>query len=179
MDTRELQAHIREVPDFPRSGVNYKDVSRILETPSFFRHAVRAMARILLTTANTTQISKIVAIEARGFPLGGAVAYAVNAGVAMARKKGKLPGSTITADYVLEYGTASLEMQRSSILVNEQVFIVDDVLATGGTARAVADLVRELGGIVEGFLFLVELRFLSGREKLGHPNVWSIIQYDE
>ena len=174
-DMSHLKPYIREISGFPRPGVNFKDIGPLLLSPVRFREAINEMAMRSIPL----RVSKIVAIDARGFIFGSALAYTMKRGLVLARKKGKLPGTTmVSADYSLEYASAALEMQLDAILMNERVLIVDDVLATGGTAAAAAELVRGSGGIVCGFAFLLELAFLGGARNL-RGEVFSLISFDK
>ncbi len=173
----DLKSYIREVPDFPTPGVNFKDIGPLLRNSVAFQQAINEMARRM--ASRTTGASHIVAIESRGFIFGSALALQTGRGLSLARKKGKLPGATISAGYSLEYGSASLEVQRYSIYPCEGVWIVDDVLASGGTAAAASRLVEQLGGIVLGFAFLLELPFLNGRKRLGNQEIFSLISFDK
>ena len=173
----DLKSYIREVPDFPTPGVSFKDIGPILASPQHFQKAINGMT-VGLCMLSDKGASKIVAIESRGFPLGGTIAYKMCVGLVLARKKGKLPGKTVIASYALEYGSASLEIQDSVISKGDRVWVVDDVLATGGTAFATAELVCQLGGVVDGFAFLLELSFLHGREKLKGYDVFSLMSFD-
>jgi adenine phosphoribosyltransferase len=167
----ELEAYIRDVPDFPKDGIVFKDITPLLASPEGFRAAIDRLA----SEYEDDGVTKLVGAEARGFILGGALAYRLGAGFVPARKPGKLPRDTASAEYQLEYGIDSLEMHKDSVVAGDRVVIIDDVLATGGTAAAKARLVRESGGEVVGFAFLLELDFLHGREKLGDERVISLI----
>jgi adenine phosphoribosyltransferase len=168
-----LKTRIRHVPDFPKPGILFYDVTTLLRDPEGFRLAIDAMAEPYGGQA----ISLVVGIESRGFILGAAVADRIGAGFVPVRKVGKLPSTTIRASYALEYGTDSLEMHSDAIEKGQKVLVVDDLLATGGTARATVDLVRQLGGNVHGVSFLIELAGLNGRAKLQGENVQSVLQY--
>jgi len=168
-----LKDCIRNIPDFPKAGILFKDITTLLKDKSAFRQAVNGLCR----QYSNKKIDCIVAVEARGFILGGAVAHKLGAGFVPVRKKGKLPASTISATYDLEYGTDTLQMHRDAIKAGEKVLIVDDLLATGGTVKAVTGLVKQLKGKILGIAFLIELTDLNGREKLkGYP-VYSLIKY--
>ncbi len=160
-----LESSLRVVPDFPKQGIEFLDISPVLENPDLFKTLVLELA----AASENFNFSKIVAIESRGFILGAALAMHLGKGFVMVRKKGKLPGETVQQTYDLEYGTDTIEMLPSSLQDHERVLILDDVLATGGTAKATCDLVEKLGGIVSGCLFFVELDFLQGRKKLKSP----------
>jgi adenine phosphoribosyltransferase len=168
-----LKAKIRHVPDFPKAGILFYDVTTLLRDPQGFKMAVDAMAAPYVHRG----IQTVVGVESRGFILGAAVADRIGAGFVPVRKLGKLPAKTIRASYDLEYGSDSLEMHQDAIERGQQVLIVDDLLATGGTARATVDLVRQLGGNVEGVAFLIELVELNGRSRLQGENVFAVLQY--
>jgi len=170
-----LRARIREVPDFPRPGISFKDITPILLDPDASDLALRALA----DWARPRDVDFVVAAEARGFILGGALARDLGAGFVPARKPGKLPAKTISAEYILEYGVDALEVHADALAHGARVLIHDDLLATGGTARALADLVDGLGATVVGFAFLVELAFLGGRDRLGGADVHALVAYDE
>ncbi|HSC28604.1 MAG TPA: adenine phosphoribosyltransferase [Vicinamibacterales bacterium] len=168
-----LKSKIRHVPDFPRAGILFYDVTTLLRDPVGFRLAIDTMALPYRDRA----ISLVVGIESRGFILGSAVADRIGAGFVPVRKVGKLPADTVRATYDLEYGSDSLEMHRDAVLPGQRVLIVDDLLATGGTSRATVSLVRQLGGDVEGLAFLIELVELNGRARLTGENILSVLQY--
>ena len=171
--TDTLKARIRHVPDFPKPGILFYDVTTLLRDPEGFKLAIDTMA----DPYSGQGISVVIGIESRGFILGAAVADRIGAGFVPVRKVGKLPSATVRASYALEYGTDSLEMHRDAIETGQQVLIVDDVIATGGTARATVDMVRELGGHVYGVAFLIDLVALNGRAKLEGENVRAVLQY--
>jgi adenine phosphoribosyltransferase len=158
----ELSSFIRDIPDWPKEGVVFKDITPLLASPDGFRAAIDTLAE----TYENIGITKVMGAEARGFIFGGALAYKLGAGFVPARKPGKLPWDTTSVTYDLEYGTDSLEVHADAVGEGDVVLIVDDVLATGGTAAAKAALVEETGARVAGFAFLIELDFLGGREKL-------------
>jgi adenine phosphoribosyltransferase len=162
------------VPDFPKEGIVFKDITPLLASPEGFKGAIDMLA----AAYEDDNVTKLVGAEARGFILGGAMAYRLGAGFIPARKPGKLPRDTATTEYQLEYGIDSLEMHRDSVLPGDRVVIIDDVLATGGTAAAKARLVRESGGEVVGFAFLLELDFLHGREMLGDDRVVTLVHVE-
>jgi adenine phosphoribosyltransferase len=168
-----MKSKIRHVPDFPKAGILFYDVTTLLREPEGFRMAVDAMSMPYVDR----DVSLIVGVESRGFILGAAVADRLGAGFVPVRKLGKLPAATVRATYELEYGTDSLEMHRDAISKGQRVVIVDDLLATGGTARATVDLVRQVGGQVAGIAFLIELLALNGRAKLQGENVMAVLQY--
>jgi adenine phosphoribosyltransferase len=168
-----LKSHIRHVPDFPKPGILFYDVTTLLKDPQGFKLAVDSMSE----PYKGLGITLVVGIESRGFILGSAVADRLGAGFVPVRKLGKLPAQTVRASYALEYGTDSLEMHRDAVEPGQKVLIVDDLLATGGTARATVDLVRQLGGDVVGVSFLIELAALNGRAKLEGENVRAVLTY--
>jgi adenine phosphoribosyltransferase len=168
-----LKTKIRHVPDFPKAGILFYDVTTLLRDPEGFRITVDAMA----LPYRDRGIQAVVGIESRGFILGAAVADRIGAGFVPVRKLGKLPAETIRATYDLEYGTDTLEMHRDGVEPGQSVIIVDDLLATGGTARATVDLVRQAGGDVKGVAFLIELVGLGGRGKLDGEQVMAVLQY--
>ena len=168
-----MKTHIRHVPDFPKPGILFYDVTTLLKDPQGFKLAIDSMSEPYVGSG----VTLVVGIESRGFILGAAVADRIGAGFVPVRKLGKLPAQTIRATYDLEYGSDSLEMHRDAIDKGQKVLIVDDLLATGGTARATVDLVRQLGGDVVGVVFLIELVELNGRAKLQGENVRAVLQY--
>ena len=168
-----LKSRIRHVPDFPKAGILFYDVTTLLRDPEGFRMAIDSLALPYMNRG----IGLVVGIESRGFILGAAVADRIGAGFVPVRKLGKLPSKTIRATYELEYGSDSLEMHRDAIEPGQRVLIVDDLLATGGTARATVGLVKELGGHVEGVAFLIELVGLNGRDKLPGEQLHVVLQY--
>lgn len=168
-----LKAKIRHVPDFPKPGILFYDITTLFRDPAGFHAAVDAMA----TPFRDTAIDIVVGVESRGFILGAAVADRLSAGFAPVRKAGKLPSKTIRATYSLEYGTDSLEIHSDAVERGQRVLIVDDLLATGGTARATADLVRQLGGEVHAMAFLIELADLNGRSRLTGENLYTVLTY--
>jgi len=171
----DLAQHIRNVPDFPVEGIQFKDVTTLLQAPEPFAASVQAM----LDHYQGAEIDLVVGIESRGFIWGAILAYQMGVGFVPVRKPDKLPAETIRAEYSLEYGTNALEMHRDAIQPGQKVLIVDDLLATGGTARATCQLVEQLGGEVAGLAFLIELTFLPGREKLAGYDVLALVQMDE
>lgn len=171
IDLDLLRSRIRDVPDFPQLGVVFRDITPLLADPSAFRQAIDGMA------TSFAGIEHVVAIESRGFILGAPVAYSLGAGLVLVRKSGKLPFGTLREEYALEYGANAVEIHRDAIQPGERVLIVDDVLATGGTVRAAANLVERLGATVVGISLLIELAFLGGREKLGGYEVRSLLTY--
>jgi adenine phosphoribosyltransferase len=170
----DLAARIRDIPDFPRPGILFKDITPLLLDGAALREAVRELA----DWARPRGVDYVVAAEARGFILGAALAIELGAGFVPARKPGKLPHDTISAEYILEYGIDSLEMHADALAHGARVLVHDDLLATGGTARALADLVTGTGAEVVGCGFLVELGFLGGRERLAGYDVKALVTYD-
>jgi adenine phosphoribosyltransferase len=168
-----LKTRIRNVPDFPKAGILFYDITTLLQDPEGFRLAIDAVT----LPFRDHQIDLVVGIESRGFIFGAAVADRIGAGFAPVRKPGKLPSSTIRATYDLEYGSDSLEMHADAVREGQRTIIIDDLLATGGTARATTDLVKRLGGEVVGLGFLIELAALNGRAKLTGESVHSVLKY--
>ena len=171
----QLKRLIREVPDFPKPGILFYDITTLLKDPVGLRQAVDVLADHYAGR----KIDRVVGIEARGFIFAPIVAYRLNAGFVPVRKPKKLPAATARATYNLEYGQDALEMHRDAIIPGQEVLIIDDLLATGGTAAAVAQLVESLGGRVAGIGFLIELEFLKGREKLTRYEVHSVLKYQK
>lgn len=169
----EITKFIRDVPDFPQKGIVFKDITPLLKNPKAFRDVVGRLA----THYKTRKIDGVVAIEARGFIIGAPLALELGVAFIPVRKKGKLPHKTISIEYALEYGTATIEMHRDGVLPGKRLLIVDDVLATGGTALAAKSLIEKLGGKVAGLAVLIELGFLNGREKLPGVDVFSLVKY--
>jgi len=170
-----LQAFIRDIPDFPRPGIVFKDITPLLLDPRALDAAVSRMARF----ARDLDVDFVVAAEARGFILGGALARALSAGFVPARKPGRLPHTTVASEFELEYGIDALEVHADALAGGARVLVHDDLLATGGTAGALCELVERLGAQVVACVFLVELRFLSGRDRLGSHRVESLISYEQ
>ncbi len=168
----DLAAYIRTVPDFPKKGIGFKDITTLLKDAAAFKKSLDEMQKQF-----PDKVDIVVGIESRGFIFGSALAERYGAGFVPARKPGKLPAEVVREEYELEYGTDQLEMHRDAIQPGQKVLIVDDLLATGGTAAATARLVEKLGGEIRGILFLIELSFLNGRDKLRDYPVASIIQY--
>jgi adenine phosphoribosyltransferase len=168
-----LKSKIRHVPDFPKAGILFYDVTTLLRDPDGFRVTIDSLAK----PYQGRGISLVVGIESRGFILGSAVADRIGAGFVPVRKVGKLPSKTVKVSYDLEYGSDSLEMHNDAIEPGQRVLIVDDLLATGGTARATVDLVKQLGGRVEGVAVLIELVELNGRSKLQGEQLFAVLQY--
>ena len=173
MEIEQIKALIRDVPDFPEPGIVFKDITPVMADPMAFS----TITDMIVVHFGRENVDKVVGIEARGFILASPVAYHFNAGFVPIRKQGKLPWETIHEEYALEYGTATIEVHRDAVSPGERVLIVDDVLATGGTARAAASLVEQIGGKVCGIACLIELGFLKGREKLQGHELYSLIRY--
>ena len=169
----DLKALVRDVPDFPKKGILFKDITPILKEPQALQFAVDELADLL----EGTHPDQIAGIESRGFIFSPILAYKLKAGFIPVRKRGKLPAKTIRASYALEYGESELEIHQDAVSEGMKVAIVDDLLATGGTSKAAIQLVEKLGGEVVAVAFLVELGFLKGRDKLASYNVLSLIQY--
>lgn len=169
----ELASLIRNIPDWPVKGILFRDITTLIKEPEAFRGAIDA----LLDYYAGREIDMVVAIEARGFIFGAPMAYEMGAGFVPVRKSEKLPAETISASYTLEYGTNVLEMHKDAITPGQRVLIVDDLLATGGSAKATAQLVERLGGEVVGFAFLIELTDLKGIEKLKGYDVFTLIKF--
>jgi adenine phosphoribosyltransferase len=171
----EIKNNIRDIPDFPKKGVIFKDITPILQNATLFKYAVD----ILSSQHKNQDITLVAAIDARGFIFGGAVADKLNVGLVPIRKKGKLPFKTIDQQYDLEYGSETMSMHTDAMSSNDKVLIIDDLLATGGTAAASVNLVKQLGAKVSGISFLIELSFLKGRDKIKDYPVFSSIIYDK
>jgi adenine phosphoribosyltransferase len=169
----DLKQHIRHVPDFPKTGILFYDITTLLRDPMGFKAAIDLLA----TPYSTRDIDVIVGIESRGFILGAAVAERIGAGFVPIRKPGKLPSKALKESYDLEYGKDALEIHADAIESGQRVLIVDDVLATGGTAAAATQLVRKLGADLQGLVFLIELIALNGRSKLAGEQAYSVLQY--
>jgi adenine phosphoribosyltransferase len=170
----DLKRSIREIRDFPKEGITFYDVSTLFRDPEAMRSAVDRMVE----RYRGEKIDALVGIEARGLVLGAAMAYQLGVGLVLARKPGKLPADTVGEDYDLEYGQARIEIHKDAIDPGQRVVVVDDLLATGGTAAATGRLMEKLEARVNGFAFMVELKGLNGRKSLGSSNVFSLIQYD-
>ncbi|MGC4113554.1 MAG: adenine phosphoribosyltransferase [Myxococcales bacterium] len=168
-----VRSLVRDVPDFPKKGIIFKDITPVLAHPQAFKQIIDAM----VDRYRPMKIDKILAIESRGFLFGSALAYALGAGLVIVRKPGKLPWKSVKEEYALEYGKDSLEMHVDAVAPGNRVLVIDDLLATGGTAEAAGRLVGKVGGQVAEFAFVVELAFLSGRKRLGADKVFSLIQY--
>jgi len=168
-----LKEKMRIVEDFPKAGISFIDITTLLMDGEAYRYAVERCVEL----AGSSEFTKIVGPEARGFVIGSPMAYAMGKGFVPVRKPGKLPAETLSHEYALEYGTDTLEIHKDSIQPGEKVIIVDDLLATGGTVQAVAEMVKKLGGEVVGAVFLIELSFLNGREKLKDIPIHTVITY--
>ena len=170
----DLRSLVRDIPDFPLPGIVFKDITPLMADPSALEAAVTGLADF----ARPLDVEIVVAAEARGFLLGPALALALGAGFVLARRPGKLPYETVRAEYVLEYGSEQLELHSDAIAPGRRVLVHDDLLATGGTAGALCELVEQLQGTVVGCGFLIELAFLGGRAALAPHEVWSLLSYD-
>jgi adenine phosphoribosyltransferase len=170
----DLRALIREIPDFPKPGIGFKDITPVLAHPAGLDAAVSGLAE----QARPLDVDVVIGAEARGFLLGPALARELGAGFVLARKPGKLPHETVRAEYLLEYGTDALELHSDAVASGSRVLVHDDLLATGGTAKALCQLVELLGGTVAGCQFLIELTFLHGREALAGYDVRALVTYD-
>lgn len=168
-----IRAAIRDIPDFPKRGILFKDLTPVLADPALFRQVLDGLA----ARWREEKIARIVSVESRGFLFGAPLAYVIGAGLGIVRKPGKLPYQTLRESYDLEYGQDSLELHIDAVVPGERVLIVDDLLATGGTAAAARRLVQRQGGVVAGFAFVVELAVLNGRERLGDVPVHALVTY--
>jgi adenine phosphoribosyltransferase len=173
VSAEELRARIREIPDFPKPGILFYDITTLLKDPGSFKEAIRLM----LEPFKDDKIDVVVGMESRGFIFSAPMALELNAGLVPVRKLGKLPADTLSVEYALEYGSNTLEIHRDAIQPGQKVLIVDDLLATGGTVQGTIELIERLKGEVVGLAFLVELEFLHGREALGDRRVASVIRY--
>jgi adenine phosphoribosyltransferase len=173
MEIDAIKALVRDVPDFPEAGIVFKDITPVLADENAFSTIID----LIVVHFGRGNVDKVVGIEARGFILAAPVAYHFGAGVVPVRKKGKLPWTTVEESYALEYGEATLQLHEDAVTPGERVLIVDDVLATGGTAKAAASLVERIGGRVCGIACLIELEFLKGRERLGNHDLFTLIRY--
>lgn len=171
--TINLKKYIREVPDFPKKGILFYDITTLINSAQAFNYCIEQMYNII----RNKKYDKVAAIESRGFIFAAPLALKLNAGLVIIRKPNKLPAEKISESYELEYGQGILEMHKDAILPNEKVLIVDDLLATGGTVSAAARLIEKLNGKIENILFVIELEFLKGREKLKKYNIQSLIKY--
>lgn len=170
----DYKSFIREIPDFPRPGILFYDITTLLKDPQGYR----AVIDDLTARYRDDRISKVVGIESRGFIIGAPLAYNLGSGFVPVRKSGKLPADVFEVKYNLEYGASSLAIHRDAVAMEERVLVVDDLLATGGTAAATVDLLRKLGAEIVGCAFMIELRFLQGRQKIEDCEVHSLMTYD-
>lgn len=173
MDEKQLAGLIRDVPDFPKPGIIFKDITTLIADPV----GLKGVIDLLAQRYRGKRIDRVVGIESRGFIFGGALAYALGVGFQVVRKPGKLPYKTKSASYELEYGTDTIEIHQDAVKPDERVLLIDDLLATGGTMRATAGLIEEMGGKVVECAFVIELDFLKGRDKLAAWPVYSIIHF--
>ncbi len=169
----DLKQIIRDIPDFPKKGIIFKDITTLLQDAKSYQRMVDLMAHRYIGQ----HIDKVVGVEARGFIIGSALAYKLGAGIVLVRKPGKLPSETFSKTYSLEYGTDTLEIHRDAIKPGEKILIADDLLATGGTVAAVVEMVRQLGGDIVECCFMSELSFLEGRKRLPEGKVYSLLQF--
>lgn len=169
-----LRKHIRDIPDFPKQGIVFKDITPILQNHAVFDGTIMA----LVERYRDMHIDTIIGIESRGFLFGAPLAHQLGSGFVPVRKKGKLPYETVDISYDLEYGSATIEMHTDAVSVGQKILIVDDLLATGGTAAAACELVRTQGGDIVECAFVVELGFLNGRQKMGDVPVHSLVNYE-
>ncbi len=170
----ELESIIRNIPDFPKPGVQFKDITTLLQDKEGFRESISWMSSLF----RDKQIDKVVAVESRGFVFGAPVAYEIGSGLALIRKKGKLPSGTVSIKYDLEYGSDELEMHSDSVAPGERVAIIDDLLATGGTTQAAIELLERVDANIVGISFLIELEGLGGREKLKDYPAFSRVKFN-
>jgi adenine phosphoribosyltransferase len=173
VSAEDLRARIREVPDFPKPGILFYDITTLLKDPDAFRESIQ----LLTEPYQDQRVDVVVGMESRGFIFSAPMAYQLHAGLVPVRKLGKLPAETVSVEYALEYGTNTLEVHKDAIAPGQRVLIVDDLLATGGTVHGTIELVERLEGEVVGLAFLVELLFLKGRERLKGHDIHSVIQY--
>lgn len=169
----DLKHIIRDIPDFPKKGIIFKDITTLLQDAKSYQRMVDLLAHRYIGQ----KIDKVVGVEARGFIIGSVLAYKLGAGVVLVRKPGKLPSETFSKTYQLEYGSDTLEMHKDAIKPGEKVLIADDLLATGGTMSAVVDMVNQLGGEIVECCFMTELTFLEGRKRLPEGKVYSLLQF--
>ncbi len=177
MDSKQKKINfkekIRSIPDFPKKGIIFRDITPVLQDPKVFKSLIDELAK----PYKNKKIDVVVGIDARGFLLAAPLAYKLKAGLVIVRKKGKLPYKTVSQEYLLEYGKEKIEMHQDSILPGQRVLMVDDVIATGGTMKAACDLIEKLGGKIVGVLFFVELKDLKGRQKLKKYKVRSLVKF--
>lgn len=169
-----LDEKIRKVPDWPKPGILFYDITTVFEDPEGYKYIIDELSK----PYEGQKIDKVVGIDARGFLLAGSVAYKLGAGVSLVRKKGKLPYKTIKRDYTLEYASNTVEMHEDTIKKGEKILLVDDLVATGGTIKAAAEMIEELGGEIVGISYVIDLPFLGGSEKIKNYNVHYLIKYD-
>jgi len=169
----DLKNIIRDIPDFPKKGIIFKDITTLLQDAKSYQRMIDLLSHQYIGE----HIDKVVGVEARGFIIGSAMAYKLGAGIVLVRKPGKLPSDTFSKTYDLEYGTDTLEIHQDAIKAGERILIADDLLATGGTMAAVVDLVRSQGGEIVGCCFMAELEFLEGRKKLPEENIFSLLKF--
>jgi adenine phosphoribosyltransferase len=174
MNPEDLKRHVRDIPDFPKPGILFRDITPLLASPQALRETVESLCR----RYEGKKIDTVVGIESRGFVFASPVAYRLGVGLVPLRKPGKLPYETLRESYALEYGEASLEIHKDAVKPGARVLVVDDLLATGGTAAAAVSLVRKLGGEVVEICFVIELKGLKGREKLSGTPVFSLLSYE-
>lgn len=174
MNPEDLKRHVRDIPDFPKPGILFRDITPLLASPQALRETVESLCR----RYEGKKIATVAGIESRGFVFASPVAYRLGAGLVPLRKPGKLPYETLRESYALEYGEASLEIHKDAVKSGDRVLVVDDLLATGGTAAAAVSLVKKLGGEVVEICFVIELKGLKGREKLSGSPVFSLLSYD-
>lgn len=174
MNNSLLEKSIRNIPDFPKPGILFRDLTTLIQNKTTFKKAVDLLAK----RYKARGFDKVVGVEARGFIFGAAVAYKIGAGFVPVRKKGKLPFKTISTTYELEYGTDTLEIHKDSIVAGEKILIIDDLLATGGTVKAVTELIGQLGGKIAGIGFVIELVDLRGKDKLKEYPLYSLIKFE-
>ncbi len=170
----DLKKHVREIPDWPKKGVNFKDITTLLEDEKIFKYIIDELTKPYLEQ----NIDKVVGIDARGFLLAPAIAYKLEAGISIVRKKRKLPAKTISQDYVLEYASNTVEMHEDTIKASERVIIIDDLVATGGTIEATIKLVEKMKGQIVGISYIIDLPFLGGSKKIAKYNTNHLISYD-
>ena len=174
MTRLKLEDKIRDIPDFPKKGIIFKDITPLLQDARYFRQAIDQLAEPFLNQ----KVDLVVGIDARGFILAAALAYKLNAGLIIIRKKGKLPYKTIAKKYTLEYASETVEMHLDAIKPKQKILLVDDLLATGGTMEAAVDLVNEFKGKILGISFVINLKFLNGEKKLAGHKIRSLIEYE-
>lgn len=172
--SNDLINAIRSIPDFPKKGIVFRDITTLVKDPAAFARSID----LFTEQFRTKNIAKVVSVESRGFIFGAPLAYRLGAGFVPVRKPGKLPGATLKESYALEYGTDTVEIHADAIVKGERILVLDDLLATGGTIGATCALVERLGGTVVGLAFLIELAFLKGRDRLKGYDVFSLIRYD-